>query len=120
VTITAAVPASTAGSDDASGTLRIHMDNFSLYNVNVKNTYGEGSQALAVSMEGTKAGFYGTGLYGYQDTLLTNEGVAVYLNGFIEVRHCCVILPYLLNRIFRGVPTSSSVNEARRTSRVTR
>ena len=49
VTITAGVGLDTAANDDATGTLRVHTTNFKLYNVNVKNTRGQGSQALALS-----------------------------------------------------------------------
>lgn len=38
VTITASNSAGTTGSDDLSGTLRVHKDDFALYNVNLKNT----------------------------------------------------------------------------------
>jgi hypothetical protein len=38
VTITHSESAAQAGSDDPSGTLQVHKDNFALYNVNVKNT----------------------------------------------------------------------------------
>ncbi|PPQ64151.1 hypothetical protein CVT24_008786 [Panaeolus cyanescens] len=74
VTIQAGVPASQAGSNDASGTLRVHKDNFKMYNVNVKNTYGPGGQAIAISQYGSKNGFYACGFYGYQDTVLANDG----------------------------------------------
>jgi len=84
VTLQAGIPASTAGSDDASGTLRIHKDNFSMYNVNVKNTFGIGSQAIAISQYGNRVGLYACGFYGYQDTLYANEGAQVYLKGYIE------------------------------------
>ncbi|KAF9046510.1 pectinesterase [Panaeolus papilionaceus] len=84
VTIQAGVPASSAGSNDASGTLRIHKDNFKMYNVNVKNTYGVGSQAIAISQYGSKVGLYACGFYGYQDTLYANQGTQVYLRGYIE------------------------------------
>ncbi|KAF5391164.1 hypothetical protein D9757_003102 [Collybiopsis confluens] len=77
-------PANLAGSDDASGTLRIHKNNFSLYNVNVKNTFGPGVQAIALSQYGSENGFYGCGFYGYQDTLYANEGTQVYLKSYIE------------------------------------
>ncbi|KJA26945.1 carbohydrate esterase family 8 protein [Hypholoma sublateritium FD-334 SS-4] len=83
-TLQAGVPASTAGSDDASGTLRIHTDNFSMYNVNVKNTFGIGSQAIAISQYGNRVGLYACGFYGYQDTLYANKGAQVYLKGYIE------------------------------------
>ncbi|KAJ3860090.1 hypothetical protein EV359DRAFT_67602 [Lentinula novae-zelandiae] len=44
--------ASTAGSDEASGTLWIH-DNFGMYLVNVNNnTFGSGVQAIALSQDG--------------------------------------------------------------------
>jgi len=38
VTIQHSLSAADAGSDDASGTFRVHKDNFNLYNVNIKNT----------------------------------------------------------------------------------
>ncbi|KAF5364701.1 hypothetical protein D9758_005641 [Tetrapyrgos nigripes] len=73
-----------SSSNDATGTLRIHKDNFSMYNVNVKNTFGAGSQAGALSEYGNKAGFYACGFYGYQDTLYATQGTQVYLKGYIE------------------------------------
>ena len=70
VTITHSLDASAAGSNDASGTLRVHSDNVAIYNIDIVNSYGKGSQAIAVSQYGSQVGFYGCGLYGYQDTLL--------------------------------------------------
>lgn len=72
------------GSDDASGTLRVHKDNFRMYNVNVKNTFGIGSQAIAISQYGNRVGFYGCSFIGYQDTVLAEQGAQVYLKGYIE------------------------------------
>ncbi|KIK64053.1 carbohydrate esterase family 8 protein [Collybiopsis luxurians FD-317 M1] len=77
-------PANVAGSDDASGTLRIHKNNFSMYNVNVRNTFGPGVQAIALSQYGSEVGLYACGFYGYQDTLYANEGTQVYLKNYIE------------------------------------
>lgn len=54
VTITYNGSKASQGSDDASGTLRVHGNGFSLYNVKVVNTYGIGSQALALSASGTE------------------------------------------------------------------
>ncbi|KAF7366946.1 Pectinesterase [Mycena sanguinolenta] len=82
--LTAGVSAATAGSDDASGTLRIHKNNFKMYNVNVKNTFGPGSQAIAIAQYGSQVGLYACGFFGYQDTLYANEGTQVYLKGYIE------------------------------------
>lgn len=85
-TIQAGVSAARAGSDDKSGTLRVHKNNFYMYNVNVKNTFGRGSQAIALSQYGSRVGLYACGFYGYQDTLLANQGTQVYLKNYIEVR----------------------------------
>ena len=89
VVIQGSVPASTAGSDDASGTLRIHKDNFSMYNVNVTNTFGVGSQAIAISQYGSQVGLYACAFIGYQDTLYANQGTQVFLKNYIEVRRRC-------------------------------
>lgn len=85
VVLQAGVPASTAGSDDASGTLRIHKNDFRMYNVNVTNTFGVGSQAIAISQYGSRVGLYACSFLGYQDTLYANQGTQVYLKSYIEV-----------------------------------
>ncbi|TRM61994.1 carbohydrate esterase family 8 protein [Schizophyllum amplum] len=84
VTITYGLDATAAGSNDASGTLRVHSDNVAIYNIDIVNSFGSGSQAIAVSQYGSQVGFYGCGMYGYQDTLLANVGTQVYLKGYIE------------------------------------
>ncbi|KAA1468340.1 carbohydrate esterase family 8 protein [Dentipellis sp. KUC8613] len=85
VTLVDSIPASAVGgSNDLSGTLRIHTDNVSVYNLNVRNDYGPGSQAIAVSNYGTQVGLYACGIFGFQDTLLANQGTQVYLQGYIE------------------------------------
>ncbi|KAF5341452.1 hypothetical protein D9758_014753 [Tetrapyrgos nigripes] len=84
VTIQHSLSAAAAGSDDASGTFRVHKDNLKLYNVNVKNTFGIGSQAIALSSYGNQLGYYAVGLYGYQDTLLTNQGNQYFGASYIE------------------------------------
>ncbi|KAF5319653.1 hypothetical protein D9619_008596 [Psilocybe cf. subviscida] len=84
VVLQAGVPASTAGSDDASGTLRIHKNDFRMYNVNVTNTFGVGSQAIAISQYGSRVGLYACSFLGYQDTLYANQGTQVYLKSYIE------------------------------------
>ncbi|KAF8310398.1 pectin lyase-like protein [Clavulina sp. PMI_390] len=71
--------ASAAGSDDASGTVRIGTSGtgVSLYNLNIANTYGhpvEQSQAIALSVYGANFGGYGLNLTSYQDTLLAEYG----------------------------------------------
>jgi len=84
VTVQAGVNSTQAGSDDASGTIRIHTNDFNMYNVNVKNTFGPGTQAIAFSQYGSRVGLYACGFYGYQDTLYANEGTQVYLRNYIQ------------------------------------
>ncbi|KAI0034328.1 carbohydrate esterase family 8 protein [Vararia minispora EC-137] len=83
VTLTAAGNATAAGSDDASGTLRIHTNNVKVYNINVKNSVGPGVQAIALSNYGDMVGLYACGFYGYQDTVYTNQGRHAFLQGYI-------------------------------------
>ncbi|KAH7028179.1 pectinesterase [Microdochium trichocladiopsis] len=63
--------------NDNTATLRVKANGFKLYNVIVRNTYGEGSQAVALSAY-ADSGYYGCSLEGYQDTLLANVGSQVY------------------------------------------
>lgn len=76
--------ASGAADDEHTGTLIIESDNVAVYNIDIKNTYGEGSQAIALSAYGTNQGYYGVGLYSYQDTLLAETGNQIYANCYIE------------------------------------
>lgn len=49
VNITHGIGLDTASTDDATGTVRAETVNFTMYNINMINTRGEGSQALAIS-----------------------------------------------------------------------
>ncbi|KAF7555204.1 hypothetical protein G7Z17_g2391 [Cylindrodendrum hubeiense] len=69
--------------NEESATLRIRADGFRLYNVNVENTYGEGSQAVALSSY-ADSGFYGSAFIGFQDTVLSNQGNQIYVDCKIE------------------------------------
>ncbi|KAI0339550.1 pectin lyase-like protein [Trametopsis cervina] len=87
VTITNKLPASVAGSNDLSGTVRVEAAGVSLYNLNISNTVGAGSdvQAIALSVnQGDQFGAYGVKLTGFQDTLLANVGNQFYGNCWIE------------------------------------
>jgi pectinesterase len=64
--------AASAGNNDASATLRIHSTNTKVYNLDIVNSYGKGSQALALSAQRASA-YYGVSFYGFQDTVLANE-----------------------------------------------
>ncbi|KAM0287596.1 hypothetical protein ACHAO9_007626 [Fusarium lateritium] len=81
VTITAKKSQADGLNNDASATLRVKAANFKLYNVNVANTYGKGSQAVALSAYADSGG---CALTGFQDTLLANEGYQVYSRCLIQ------------------------------------
>ncbi|KAJ9629768.1 hypothetical protein H2203_002149 [Taxawa tesnikishii (nom. ined.)] len=56
------------------------------YNINILNTFGhisKNGQNLALSAHTTNQGYYGVGLYGYQDTLLANTGTQLYARSLI-------------------------------------
>ena len=76
--------ASGGADDEHTGTVINTSANTKFYNINIKNTYGKGSQAIALSAYNTEQGYYGVGLYGYQDTLLAETGNQVYGKCYIE------------------------------------
>ncbi|PAV22412.1 carbohydrate esterase family 8 [Pyrrhoderma noxium] len=87
VSIVNSLSAGEAGSDDASGTLRIKTNKVALYNIDVRNDFGisqSSGQAIAVSAYGSQFGAYACRFYSYQDTLLAQSGVQVYLKSYIE------------------------------------
>lgn len=51
VTIVASESQKTQPNNDLTGTLRVWTSDFKLYNVNIKNAFGEGSQAIALSAQ---------------------------------------------------------------------
>jgi pectinesterase len=55
-----------------------------MYNINVTNTFGPGTQAIAISQYGSQVGLYACGFTGYQDTLYANVGTQVFLKSYIE------------------------------------
>lgn len=77
-----------AQNDEETGTVINLSENTAFYNINIKNTYGKGTgsngQAIALAAYNTEQGYYGVGLYGYQDTLLTETGNQVYAKCYIE------------------------------------
>ena len=64
VTITYNLSQASGVSNDGSATLRVAVGNVKVYNINVVNSYGKGSQAVAVSAQGDKTGFYGVSFKG--------------------------------------------------------
>lgn len=83
VTITGSKSQADGLSNDETATLRVKAANFKLYNVNVANTYGKGSQAVALSAY-ADSGYYACAFTGYQDTLLANTGKQLYAGSLIQ------------------------------------
>lgn len=102
VTITSAHSLANEPNDDSTGTLRVETTNFKLYNVNVVNSYGSGSQALALSanagvryslyanikvasnLNKQNQGYYACSFRGFQDTVLAETGAQLYSACYIE------------------------------------
>jgi len=84
VTITQSKSQSDGISNDETATLRAASPNFKVYNINLVNTRGKGSQAVAASAQADKQGYYGVQFKGFQDTVLANKGAQVYAKCYIE------------------------------------
>ncbi|PVH68082.1 carbohydrate esterase family 8 protein [Cadophora sp. DSE1049] len=84
VTITHRLDAVDTGSDEKSSTGDFRSDNIAVYNINFVNSYGKGSQAVAVTAIGNQQAFYRCGFYGYQDTLYAKTGDQYYAKCYIE------------------------------------
>ncbi|PGH06937.1 hypothetical protein AJ79_06410 [Helicocarpus griseus UAMH5409] len=84
VTIQRRKSSSEAGDLDSSSVASIRSANFKAYNINFHNTWGKGTQAVAVTARGEQQGYYACGFYGYQDTLYAHSGKQYYSNCYIE------------------------------------
>jgi pectinesterase len=84
VTITQGKSQDNSPNNDATATLRAHTANLKVYNINLVNTRGKGSQALALSANNGKQGYYACQFKGFQDTILAETGVQVYAKSYIE------------------------------------
>lgn len=83
MTITNNLSQASGLSDDETGTLRVQAKNFKAYNINIANTYGKGSQAIALSAY-ADSGYYACKITGYQDTVLAQQGNQLYADSYIE------------------------------------
>lgn len=70
-------------SNDETATLRVKSAGFRLYNVDVDNSFGKGSQAVALSAY-ADSGYYGCAFRGFQDTLLAQTGRQVYARTLVQ------------------------------------
>ncbi|KAK3333757.1 family 8 carbohydrate esterase [Cercophora scortea] len=83
VTITSSKSQADGLSNDETATLRVKAANFRLYNVNVNNGHGKGSQAVALSAQAA-SGYYACAFTGFQDTLLAETGAQLYSRCLIQ------------------------------------
>ncbi|KAF3037675.1 hypothetical protein E8E12_007398 [Didymella heteroderae] len=84
VTITQGKSQDDSANNDLTATLRAWTPNLKVYNINLVNTRGSGSQALALSAYADKQGYYGCQFKGFQDTILAQTGNQVYAKSYIE------------------------------------
>ncbi|KAI2483584.1 Pectinesterase [Pyrenophora tritici-repentis] len=84
VTITQGKSQDDSPNNDATATLRASTPNLRVYNINLVNTRGQGSQALAVSAMSDKQAYYGCQFRGFQDTVLAQNGRQLFAKSYIE------------------------------------
>ncbi|KNG52082.1 carbohydrate esterase family 8 protein [Stemphylium lycopersici] len=84
VTITQGKSQDDGLTNEQTATLRASTPNLKVYNVNLVNTRGKGSQAVALSANADKQGYYGCQFLGFQDTVLAQVGNQVYAKCYIE------------------------------------
>ncbi|KAF2401161.1 pectin lyase-like protein, partial [Trichodelitschia bisporula] len=84
VTITHGFSQKDGKSNDLTGTLRAHGNGLRFYNINFVNSFGKGSQALALSAYGDQQGYYACQFKGFQDTVLSEAGKHVFVKSMIS------------------------------------
>lgn len=84
VLITNSIDSADAGTLDDSSTVNIVSSGVSLYNIDIENGYGEGSQAVALTANADELAFYQCSILGYQDTLYAKAGTQYYSGCLIK------------------------------------
>ncbi|KAG6025464.1 hypothetical protein E4U41_001520 [Claviceps citrina] len=84
VTIVAGHSQKDKPSNDETATVHVKTANFKMYNVNVNNSFGRGSPAVALSAFESNQGYYACSFRGFQDTLLAQTGNQLYAKCYIE------------------------------------
>ena len=75
---------SEAGSLDASSAVNFVNNGLKVYNINFKNAYGTGAQAVAIKANSNYQGFYGCSFLGFRDTLYAKSGEQYYKYYYME------------------------------------
>ena len=74
----------TVGSTSGSASVLISANDFSAANLTIQNTYGSGSQAVALRTTGQRQQFLNCRFVGYQDTLYTHQGSQYFRNCYVQ------------------------------------
>jgi pectinesterase len=72
------------GSTSGSASVHIDADDFSAANLTIRNSYGVGSQAVALRATGERQQFYNCRFVGYQDTLYTHQGTQYFRDCYVQ------------------------------------
>jgi pectinesterase len=73
-----------AGGTSVSASVYISANDFSAANLTVQNSYGSGSQAVALRTTGQRQQFLNCRFVGYQDTLYTHGGIQYFRNCYVQ------------------------------------
>jgi len=72
------------GSTSGSASVHISANDFSASNLTIQNTYGSGSQAVALRTTGQRQQFRNCRFVGYQDTLYTHNGSQYFRDCYVQ------------------------------------
>lgn len=72
------------GSTSGSASVHISANDFSAANLTIQNTFGSGSQAVALRTTGQRQQFLNCRFVGYQDTLYTHSGTQYFRNCYVQ------------------------------------
>jgi pectin methylesterase-like acyl-CoA thioesterase len=75
---------SKVGSTSGSASVHISANDFSAANLTIQNTFGSGSQAVALRTTGQRQQFLNCRFVGYQDTLYTHSGTQYFRNCYVQ------------------------------------
>ncbi len=72
------------GSTSGSASVYVSADDFSAANLTIENSYGSGSQAVALRTTGDRQQFLNCRFVGYQDTLYTHHGSQYFRDCYVQ------------------------------------
>ena len=72
------------GSTSGTASVLVSANDFSAANLTIQNTFGSGSQAVALRTTGQRQQFLNCRFVGYQDTLYTHQGTQYFKNCYVQ------------------------------------